>query len=93
LIIGSMVNTIPLEPGVGRGARQLVVRHLRLGVKLPADAVADEVAHHRAALRLGVLLDGRADVADAAPSRTSAMPTPGLRATSVTCRASATARR
>src|SRR5262249_28690380 len=41
------------------------VLHLRRLVEAPTDAVAHEIAHDAAALRLDVLLDGRADVAEA----------------------------
>ena len=50
----------PLAP-----ARRPVVRHLRVLVQAGPDAVADELAHHRVAVRLGVLLHGVADVAHA----------------------------
>jgi hypothetical protein len=63
LIIGSIVKTMP-----GAQAHALAaladVRDLRRLVERPADAVAHEGAHHRAALAFGVLLDGRADVAE-----------------------------
>src|SRR5882724_5860598 len=42
-----------------------VVLHLRLIVELAADAVADEIAHDRAALTLGELLNSRPNVAEA----------------------------
>jgi hypothetical protein len=35
-------------------------------VEQPADAVAAEIAHHRAALRFRIGLDGMTDVAEAA---------------------------
>ena len=41
-----------------------VVQHVRRGVEHPAEAVAAEVADHRAAVRLGEALDRRADVAE-----------------------------
>ena len=44
------------------------VRHLRILVQPPADAVPDELAHHREARALGMLLDRGRDVADA-PTR------------------------
>src|SRR5204863_9962623 len=50
-----------LEPSLGRP----VVRHLRVLVHRPADAVADVIPDDREALRLDPLLDGRADVAEA----------------------------
>jgi hypothetical protein len=41
-----------------------VVQDLRLLVEAPSDAVAAELAHHAVAVRLGVLLDREADVAE-----------------------------
>ena len=47
-------------------ARLAVVRNLRLLVQRRADAVADELAHHREPVRLDVLLDRVPDVRDPA---------------------------
>ena len=41
------------------------MKHLRLFVEFPADAVTAVLAHHRAVLGFGVPLDGVADVAKA----------------------------
>ena len=61
-------------------ARLAVVRHLRLLVHLLADAVPDELAHHREPVRLDVLLHGVADVRHprrpAAPARSPCTATP-----------------
>ncbi len=53
--IGSIASTMP---SVSRGPRPAaaVVRNLRLLVQLRADAVPDELAHHREAVRLDVAL-------------------------------------
>ena len=64
LTIGSIVKHHARLDALARAALA-VVRHLRRLVELAADAVTDEVAHHPAALRLDVLLDRRADVAEA----------------------------
>src|SRR5690606_37291301 len=40
--------------------------HLWFAVEDAANAMSHEVAHHRAPLGLGILLDGRSDVPDAA---------------------------
>src|SRR5205814_3218046 len=47
--------------------RETVVRHLGLLVHRAADPMADVVANDREALALDVLLDRRADVAEAVP--------------------------
>jgi hypothetical protein len=49
------------------GATFSVVFHLRIFVEFAADAVTDEVPDDAASLGLGVLLDGRADVAEPGP--------------------------
>ena len=59
--IGSIASTMPF--GQPRPAARLaVVRNLRLLVQRRADAVPDELAHHRKPVRLDVLLDRVADV-------------------------------
>ena len=63
LIIGSIVNVMP-GPHDHRRPRVVVVQHLDVGVELLADAVADERPDDAVAVRLGVVLDGPADVAD-----------------------------
>src|SRR5690242_21664659 len=47
------------------GARLAVVQDLRLLVEAPADAMAAALAHDREAVRFGMRLDRRADVAQA----------------------------
>src|SRR5438093_9946750 len=39
------------------------MQHARRGVEDSPDAMAAEIAHHREAVRLGVALDGAADIA------------------------------
>ena len=61
--IGSIASTMPFRqprPASGRP----VVGNLRLLVQRRADAVTDELAHHRKPVRLDVLLHRRADVRD-----------------------------
>ena len=62
LIIGSMVKVMPACSAMP-WPRAAVVQDLRLLVEAPADAVAAEFAHDAVAVRLGVALDGVADVA------------------------------
>ena len=74
LIIGSTVKIMPgliscPSPGLA------VVEHVRRLVEGAADAVAAEIAHHRAALRLREGLDGVADIAHARrPGGSRSMP-------------------
>src|SRR5580698_3075793 len=51
------------RPQLHAGAGLAVVGHLRLLVHFPADAVSDELAHYTIPMPFGVVLDGRADVA------------------------------
>ena len=62
LIIGSIVNSMPGAQGQPL-ARVAVVLDLGRVVEDAAEAVADEVAHHREAVGLGDGLDGVADIA------------------------------
>lgn len=53
------------EPGVCPFALYAVVRDLGCLMHVASDAVADIVAHNAEAVRLGILLDRRADIVDA----------------------------
>ena len=62
LIIGSMVNSMPGLSG-SAFARLAVVQDVRPVVEHAPQAMAAEIAHHAAALALGIGLDGGADIA------------------------------
>ena len=63
LIIGSIVKNMPGSK-LGAGAGAAGMDDLGRVVEDPAEAVAAEIADHRITLRLGMALDGVADVAE-----------------------------
>ena len=64
MTIGSIASTIPVAQA-DAAITLAKVGHLRFLVQAPADAVADEIAHHGEPVALDAFLDGSRDIAQA----------------------------